>query len=202
MKKIMFYAVLLVCFMTFPLGVQAYNVTINDPAGDQIGQSGFDTTKIEYNVNSDPFVVTITTNYPGAGILVGSWQTLPADLILWGAASSPPALAIPLVNHNGFTAGTVYTVGSMYTSNDMAASYGVTNPPYTWGFDQNVWLKSGTSTGITGTVLWGSPGDYLSISWATSTCANDVVGVPEPTTMLLLGFGLIGLAGIRRKFKS
>ncbi len=32
--------------------------------------------------------------------------------------------------------------------------------------------------------------------------ANSTTSVPEPTSMLLLGLGLMGLAGVRRKFKN
>ena len=51
----------------------------------------------------------------------------------------------------------------------------------------------------------------FTVSWATKDCANDVVigpgpggsgggVIPEPTTMLLSGSGLIGLLALRNKF--
>ncbi len=59
---------------------------------------------------------------------------------------------------------------------------------------------------------WGDlpgPSDLITIAWATATCGNDIINgpvspspVPEPATMLLLGFGLVGLVGLRKRFHA
>jgi len=54
----------------------------------------------------------------------------------------------------------------------------------------------------TGNLDWTGP---VGFHW-TMKCGNDVVegqvsSVPEPATMLLVGLGLIGLAGMRRKIR-
>jgi hypothetical protein len=59
---------------------------------------------------------------------------------------------------------------------------------------------------LTFTFPYLGPIDAMGFHW-TMACGNDVVEgggtpIPEPATMLLLGSGLLGIAGLRRKFKK
>lgn len=45
--------------------------------------------------------------------------------------------------------------------------------------------------------IWSSPPE-----WDINPASHDTTATPEPATMLLLGSGLLGLAGLRRKFRK
>jgi hypothetical protein len=48
----------------------------------------------------------------------------------------------------------------------------------------------------------GNISEIASGSSDSSSTSGDVAVTPEPTTLLLLGSGLLGLAGLRKKFKK
>ena len=79
---------------------------------------------------------------------------------------------------------------------------------HTWNFHDYSGLINGT--GLTSlnadgkllTRLTATQGDFWFEKMSLTANGCDYTSVPEPTTMLLLGLGLVGLAGVRRKIKK
>jgi hypothetical protein len=91
----------------------------------------------------------------------------------------------PTNNTWGWTSGETST----YTNIHYPSWYTHTGPhAYAMTFDPvyGTWGRASFHTEVPGA------GGYL----------RGVIEIPEPTTMLLLGLGLVGLAGVRRKFKK
>jgi hypothetical protein len=69
-------------------------------------------------------------------------------------------------------------------------------------FNDISFLDSARAFGIGTITSVIDPPDYGIVTISLYQIETSQTSVPEPATMLLLGLGLIGLAGIRRKYKT
>lgn len=226
MKKILLVlgAISMVCFLAS--GAMAYTVT--DPTNDAIGAAfesyGIDMHNYTPGVYSGAISFSLFTDYPQAGLTVGSWVTTPADLFIRETYYGNSYLwAIPLASRPGFDAGTMYAVGTYKISDDFDPSPGSYtynhNVPvqiatagnnYGWvsfGGGSVTWNNLGAGNHpdwrvdiATGGVYQDDPNGKWGLLWGTATCGNDVVSTaPIPGAVQLLGTGLVLLAALGRR---
>ncbi len=225
-KKVIFILIGLITLCMFG-AANTYAYTINDPIGDQRGISLFDIYGINVNNTANTITFDIFSNYPQTGHLAGTWNTFAGDLALSLDGDNIYEYGVAFTGHNGLTVGGVYGVSDWYISNNYApAGYGTNtynagqivtiktgvykamanltwedisgnNPDYRW----RVTLDA-SDFGISG--LTNLHGQNFKVFYSVATCSNDNIGgsytaTPEPASLSLLGMGLLGLMGFRRK---
>ena len=92
--------------------------------------------------------------------------------------------------------------------NSIGVEFGYSSLGFADGYETFV-IEAIIDTALLGLTL----GDELAVHW-TMECGNDAIDVsatvgpdsvtpvPEPTTLLLLGSGIVGIVGLRKKFKA